>query len=69
MRHSTRSDGYRASAIECAALAEVVENPRTKAALLIMAEAWLRLADHVDQQPCDEPGDPTRVRSDGEAER
>ena len=58
MRHTSRSDTYRASATECAALAEVVNNPRGKAMLLIMAEAWLRLADYVEQQqqpdqPCE----------------
>lgn len=67
MRHTSRSDTYRASATECAALAEVVNNPRGKAMLLIMAEAWLRLADYVEQQqqqldqPCENR--PADIRS------
>jgi len=55
MRHTSRSDAYRASAIECAALAEVINNPRDKATLLIMAESWLRLADYVEQRELAEP--------------
>jgi hypothetical protein len=55
MRHTSRSDAYRASATECAALAEVINNPRGKAMLLIMAESWLRLADYVEQQELNEP--------------
>ena len=55
MRYSSRSDAYRASAIDCATLAEVIKNPRGKATLLIMAEAWLRLADYVEQQEREQP--------------
>lgn len=55
MRYNSRSDAYRASAIDCATLAEVIKNPRGKATLLIMAEAWLRLADYVEQQEREQP--------------
>ncbi len=45
----SRGDGYRANALDCAKLAEVINNLQAKAMLLSMAEAWLRLADFVDQ--------------------
>lgn len=35
--------------MDCARLAEVVSDPKAKATLLTMAEAWLRLADFVEQ--------------------
>lgn len=54
MRHTKRCDAYRASAMNCAKLAEVVDNPITKATLLVMAAGWLRLADYVEQTGWDE---------------
>lgn len=54
MRHTKRCDMYRASAMDCAKLAEVVDNPITKATLLVIAEGWLRLADYVERTGWDE---------------
>lgn len=54
MPQTSRSEAYRASAMECATLAEVINNPRDKAMLLIMAESWLRLADYVEQRTPDQ---------------
>lgn len=41
-------DAYRAKAEACAKLADKIADPRNKVVLLTMAEAWLRLADHVE---------------------
>jgi hypothetical protein len=43
-------DAYRANALASAKLAGVVNDPYDKAVLLNMAEAWLRLADHVERK-------------------
>ena len=41
------SDAYRSNAEACAKLVEGVDDPYAKVVLLNMAEAWLRLVDHV----------------------
>jgi hypothetical protein len=43
-------DAYRVTAETCAKLAETIEDTHAKLILLNMAEAWLRLADHVEQR-------------------
>jgi hypothetical protein len=50
-----RSDAYRASAMDCARLAEVINNLKARTMLLSMAEAWLRLADYVEDRERDKP--------------
>jgi hypothetical protein len=52
------SDEYRATAEACAKLAETVEDTHVKLILLNMAEAWLRLADHVEQRERSGGGEP-----------
>jgi hypothetical protein len=44
------SDAYRMTAETCAKLAETAEDTHARLILLNMAEAWLRLADHVEQR-------------------
>ena len=39
-----RSDKYRRYAAECLEMASVIHDPRARAALLQMAQVWLRLA-------------------------
>ena len=39
-----RSDGYRRYAAECLEMASVIHDPKARAALLQMAQVWLRLA-------------------------
>lgn len=55
MRHMKRCDAYRASAMDCAKLAEVVDNPIAKATLLVVAQGWLRLAEYVERTGRDDP--------------
>jgi hypothetical protein len=40
-----RSDHYRQYALECLRFAEAMHDPRTRAVLIDMAQAWIRLAD------------------------
>ncbi|HEY6257123.1 MAG TPA: hypothetical protein VIY51_15165 [Xanthobacteraceae bacterium] len=44
----SRRDAYRAFAADCMKLAAVVHDATTKLVFLNMAQAWLRLSDHVD---------------------
>jgi hypothetical protein len=53
VRFMGRSDAYRANALDCAKLAEVINNLQARTMLLSMAEAWLRLADYVDRREQD----------------
>ena len=39
------SGRYRRYAAECLEMASIVQDPRTRAALLLMAQTWFRLAD------------------------
>jgi len=39
-----RSDQYRRYAVECLEMASVTHDPKARAALLQMAQVWLRLA-------------------------
>ena len=39
-----RSDEYRRYAAECLEMASVIHDPKARAALLQMAQVWLRLA-------------------------
>ena len=39
-----RSDKYRRYAAECLEMASVIHDPKARAALLQMAQVWLRLA-------------------------
>jgi hypothetical protein len=44
------SDAYRTNAEACAKLAEAVNDPYARLALLNMAETWLRLASYVEHR-------------------
>lgn len=66
-----RSDEYHANAGDCLRLAQAIENPDSKALLLEMAQAWVKLAEYAREK--DEGDRPTfavlgparaRVRSD-----
>jgi hypothetical protein len=50
-------DSYRASAEACLKLAAVIDDPHAKLVLANMAEAWLRLADYVEQWSRTEAGE------------
>jgi len=39
-------DEYRRNAVECMHLAAQIEDPKDKLQLLLMARAWLKLADY-----------------------
>jgi hypothetical protein len=52
-----KSDTYRASALACAELAELVSDLADKLVLLNMAQAWLRLADYVERRDKGEGGE------------
>jgi hypothetical protein len=49
-----RSDEYRRYAAECLEMASVVHDPKARAALLQMAQVWLRLAGQGDLQHAEE---------------
>ena len=55
------SAAYRATAEACAKLAQTVEDIHVKLILLNMAEAWLRLADHVERRARHEGGEPLGI--------
>ena len=40
---------YRLSAAHCIEVARYISDPGEKSSLLIMAQAWVRLADHVEK--------------------
>jgi hypothetical protein len=42
------SDKHKLHAAECVRLAQLAHDPESKALLLKMADAWLRLADNTD---------------------
>ena len=44
------ADDYRRHAAECIRLAGNIENPRDKALLLMMADAWRRLANQAQDR-------------------
>jgi hypothetical protein len=44
----TKGDEFRANAVDCMRLAGAVGDSVTRMVLVQMADAWLRLADHVD---------------------
>ena len=44
------SEAYRARAGACLKLAEAINDPHAKLVLASMAEAWLRLADYVEDR-------------------
>jgi len=58
--------------MDCAKLAKTISNLKAKATLLSMAEAWVRLADHLDQreqdQPIENPGADDRSDQDANPE-
>ena len=64
-----KPEDYEAHAIDCLALAQgEIKFPDDKAALLGMAEAWLKLARHVRERENDRVGlvrsHPTRTSAD-----
>jgi hypothetical protein len=48
------SNRYRQFARECLAIARTIEDERARAALVQMAEAWLRLAENRDDKEKDQ---------------
>jgi hypothetical protein len=54
----TKSQEYRANAVDCAKLAMVVSDPDSKLVLAKMAEAWVRLADYLDTNESNKVADP-----------
>ena len=44
------SDAYRANAKDCAEIALRISDPNTRLLFLTLAEAWLRLANYVDDR-------------------
>jgi hypothetical protein len=44
------SEEYQAHAVECLRLAQAIEFPDSKAMLLEMAQAWVRLAQHAREK-------------------
>lgn len=49
-----RSDEYRRYAAECLEMASVIHDPKGRATLLHMAQAWLRLAGRAKLQDAEE---------------
>ena len=47
-----RSDEYRRHATHCLEMANTLQDPKGRAALLQMAQVWLRLADFVAEVFC-----------------
>jgi hypothetical protein len=45
----SNEDRYRALALDCTRLAAVIGDPQSRLALLEMAQAWLKLADHAQK--------------------
>jgi hypothetical protein len=61
------SEHYRHSAVDCLRLAQLTDDPQSKALYITMAQAWVRLADMVARthfefapQPSSVPDLPTR---------
>ena len=52
-----RSDKYRRYAAECLEMASVIHDPKTRAALLQMAQVWLRLASQRTRHNAEEKAD------------
>jgi hypothetical protein len=53
----TKSDTYRANALDCMKLAAAIGDATTKLLFVQMADAWLRLADHVELAKPYQPAD------------
>ena len=53
----SKSDEYRANAVDCMRLSAVVGDSVTKLLFVQMADAWLRLADHAELGKLYEPRD------------
>lgn len=56
------SDEYRRKALECAEAADRVSDLNERLTLLEIAQAWLRLANHVTDDPPDAPPDTAAPR-------
>jgi hypothetical protein len=56
-RFMSKSDEYRANAVDCMRLSAVVGDSVTKLLFVQMADAWLRLADHAELGKLYEPRD------------
>jgi hypothetical protein len=59
----SRRENYRQKALECAEAADGASDPAERLALLEIAQAWLRLSDHLPgelepQLPLQEPSRP-----------
>jgi hypothetical protein len=52
-----RSDEYRRYAAECLEMASVIHDPKARAALLQMAQVWLRLASQRTLHNAEEASD------------
>jgi hypothetical protein len=52
-----RSDEYRRYAAECVEMASVIHDPKARAALLQMAQVWLRLASRRTLHNAEEKAD------------
>jgi hypothetical protein len=53
----SKSDEYRANAVDCMRLSAVVGDSVTRLLFVQMADAWLRLADHAQLGKLYEPRD------------
>jgi hypothetical protein len=51
---------YRRTAARCFELAGIVKHPESKAALIAMARAWLRLAELADKNQAEAHSPPTQ---------
>jgi hypothetical protein len=57
MTRMTKSDEFRANAVDCMKLAAAVNDSTARLLFVQMADGWLRLADHVELGKQYEPGD------------
>jgi hypothetical protein len=59
-----QGEKYRRNAAQCLEMAGVVKDPQSKASLMAMAQAWVRLAEQADKNDSTLKGPPDRSGSD-----